>query len=784
MRETLRTSNGKPPAHDRRKADKRDRSPRGPASQRMADPARARATIGKASGNEAPRQRAGRSGSIDDVIGKALAGQVDVTPAKAVEMAGRLYGRGQFEPASRVCRQVIAARPGNADAHNILGAALAASGPVEEAIQSIKRAIRINPHASSYHSNLGEILRQAKRAEEAEAALREAVRLDPGNPQALNSLGIIQFEQGNFSAAEDHYRRALQALPEMSEASNNLGNALRMTGDLEGAVLAYQDALTNREHYPEAYNNLGTLLQQDKRPIEAEHALRKAIQQNPRYIEAHNNLALLLQEQGQDVEALRVLGDALKLAPKTVSTLLITARVQLRRTNLRLAEQAARLALDEEPENPDALILLGQILHETDRYDEAIDALERALKARPESPEALNFYGVALKSVGRLDEARDNILKALKLNDGMYGGYANLNDLVDFSSEIGEELFNCMEATLESVPDREGDRFIPLHFAFAKALDDRGEHERALERYIIGGRLKRATLDYREEETFGFFDAIQGSFPREVFEDRKHPGLDDDRPVFIVGMPRSGSTLVEQILSSHPDIHGAGEVKYFSNALGALRDRFPSLPKYPGMAGAMTPAQLDIVARSYQQSLGNGAGDSRRITDKLLTNYFFLGMINLTFPNARVIHTLRDPVDTCLSGFTKLFKDDMPHTYDLAELGRYYGRYRELMEHWEKVLPEGFMTTVRYEDVVADTEKQAKRLVAFLGLDWDDKCVEFHKSDRPVRTASVVQIRKPIYGTSVQRWRKYGAGLDPLIKGLAAVRGSRDGPRARRRPAV
>jgi hypothetical protein len=240
-------------------------------------------------------------------------------------------------------------------------------------------------------------------------------------------------------------------------------------------------------------------------------------------------------------------------------------------------------------------------------------------------------------------------------------------------------------------------------------------------------------------------------------------------------MPRSGSTLVEQILSSHPDIYGAGEVKHLSRALGQLRDRFPSLPKYPEMAEKVTPAQLDIVAKNYQQALAQGAGDAKRITDKLLTNYFFLGLINLLFPKAHVIHTRRDPVDTCLSGFTKLFKDDMPHSYDLSELGRYYGKYRELMEHWEKVLPEGFMTTVQYEDVVADTEKEAKRLIEFLGLPWDPKCVDFHKSDRPVKTASVAQVRKPIYKTSVQRWKKYGPGLQPLVDAIDGKKSEKGG---------
>ena len=716
--------------------------------------------------------------NVDEAIAKAQTGRVNVSPVKAVEMAGQLYSRQQYVQAQRVCRQIIQARPANGDAHNILGVTLAALGKTDEAIASLRRAIKLNPQAPSYHANLGEILRQNNRLDEAEQALEAAVRLDPKNAQALNNLGIIRYEQKRFSEAVDFYNQALAVRPQMSEALNNLGNAHRMTGDIDAAIDAYQGALTIRANYPEAYNNLGTLLQLDKKPEEAEHALRKAIQQNPKYVEAHNNLAQLLSAQKQEVEALRILGDALKFAPNNVQTLLITARIQNRRNAHAPAEGAARLVLKQEPENAEALTILGQILHETDRYDEALEVLERALKSRPDAPEALSFYGVALKSVGRLDEAREYILKALRNNDAMYGAYANLNDLVDFSEGVGDELFGRMEAIFESVKNPEAEQFLALHFAYAKALEDRGQHEKALEHYIIGGRMKRAQLDYKESDTFGFFDSIREAFPKEVFENRKWEGLDDERPTFIVGMPRSGSTLVEQILASHPDVYGAGEVKYLSRALGQLRDRFPSLPKFPQMMEKVGPAQLEMTAKNYQQAIGSGAGNAKRITDKLLTNYFFVGLINLLFPKAKIIHTRRDPVDTCLSGFTKLFKDDMPHSYDLGELGRYYGKYREIMEHWEKVLPEGTLITVQYEEVVADTEGQARRLIDFLGLPWNDKCVEFHKSDRPVKTASVAQVRKPIYKTSVQRWKKYGEGLQPLVDAIdgSAPKAARKSP--------
>jgi tetratricopeptide (TPR) repeat protein len=711
-------------------------------------------------------QQAASGIGINEAIAKAQHGSVNVSAAKAVEMAGQLYGSGQFTQAERVCRQILQTLPGNADAHNILGVVLQALGRGDEAVASLRRAIELAPSSASVHANLGEILRQQGKTEEAAEILEIAVKLDPNHAQALNNLGITHFERRQMKKAIEYYRRAVSLAPNLAEAYNNLGNALRVTGDIDGAIQAYQDALVHRERYPEAYNNLGTLLQQRGQLDEAEHAFRKAINQNPAHIDAYDNLANVYITQKKDVDALRILGDALKIVPTHVPTLNITARTQMRRGAHQQAEQAVRLALKQEPENAEALTVLGQILHETDRYDEALEVLERALKANPENGEALNFYGVALKSVGRLDEAREFILKALQRNPGMFGAYANLNDLVDFSKDDGEELFNRIDGIFKAARNPEADHFLALHFAYAKALDDRGEHERALKHFITGGKMKRAQLNYDESDTHGFFDKIRAAFPKEVFEDRKFEGISDDRPTFIVGMPRSGSTLVEQILSSHPDVYGAGEVKYLSVALGRLRDRFPSLPKYPDMMEKIMPAQMEIAANNYLKLLTATSGDAKRVTDKLLTNYFFVGLINLMFPNAKIIHTLRDPVDTCLSGFTKLFKDDMPHSYDLGELGRYYGKYREIMEHWENVLPEGVLITVQYEDVVADTEKEAKRLIEFLGLPWNDKCVEFHKSDRPVKTASVAQVRKPIYKTSVKRWKKYGEGLQPLVDAI------------------
>jgi len=713
-----------------------------------------------------PGARPTGNANADAAIARAQQGNVKVTPETAIQMAGKLYAAGNFAQAEKVCRQLLNARPGNPDAHNILGVTLQALGRPDEAVQSLRQAAELAPGAASIHANLGEVLRQQGKTEEAVKALEEAVKLDPTHAQALNNLGITYFERGRPKLAADYYRKALEVRPDMAEAHNNLGNALRVAGDVDGAIHAYQDALVHRERYPEAYNNLGGLLQQRGQLDEAEHAFRKAVGQKPGFADAYVNLASVHVAKKNDLEALRVLGDALKLSPTHVPTLILTSRTQLRRGAYQLAEQAARHALNQDPDNAEALTVLGQLLHETDRYDEAIEVLEKALKANPKNAEALNFYGIALKSVGRLDEAREQILKALRLNRRILGAYANLNDLVDFSEGEGAKLFEEMDRIFKAAKNPDSEAFLPLHFAYAKALDDRGEHERALQHYITGGKLKRAQLNYNEADIQGFFDSIREAFPKKLFDDNELEGNPDQRPVFIVGMPRSGSTLVEQIISSHPDIYGAGEVKFLSMAMSRTRDRFPSLPKFPQMMEKITPAQMSIIADTYLKLLTKSSGDAKRVTDKLLSNYFFVGLLHLMLPNAKIINTQRDPVDTCLSGFTKLFKDDMPHSYDLGELGRYYGKYKELMDHWHEVLPKGVLKTVQYEDVVADTEKEAKALIEFLGLPWDPKCVDFHKSDRPVKTASVAQVRKPIYKTSVKRWKKYGDGLQPLVDAI------------------
>jgi tetratricopeptide (TPR) repeat protein len=732
------------------------RPPVEPPPRAPSGPVPAPARMGPADGAPA---RMGPAGGAP-----APADTVPLSINRALDQALRHYGAGRLDIAESICSQIIAARPRVAQAHNLLGAVQIARGDAAAAVKSFQRAVRLDEGNAQYHANLGETERQRGKLREASIALSRAVELDPRSAQALNNLGIVHFDRKEYAEAAEHYQRAIALNATYPEAHNNLGNALRMQGKRDEALEEYQKALLIRENYPEAYNNLATVLREQDHIAEAEHAYRKAIELRPIYLDAYNNLSILLAEDDRIDEALRMLGQALEIDSRDVATLVHVARLQSKKGNHQQAEQACRHALAIDPRNAAAHAMLGEVLHDNDRFTEALASFEAALAIDPELWDTHNLYGVCLKSVGRMEDARQQFRKSLEINPEGLGCYSNLADLEKFTPDNPH--FQAMERIMGEADDPMSERYMALHFALGKAYDDIGDYQKAIEHFAAGATTKRAKLDYDEPETLNFFDSIIKNYDEEYLANPPFRGNPSPIPVFIVGMPRSGSTLVEQILSSHPQAHGAGETKEFSRRLGALRSRFPALPKYPDLGRKMNSAQYQIVAEGYLSGIRALGGNAQRITDKLLTNYFFVGMLHVLFPNAKFINTRRNPIDTCLSCYSKMFKDDMPHSYDFGELGRYYRKYEELMAHWERLLPPGVMTTVVYENVVANLEGAARHIVDFVGLPWDPACLAFHESMRPVKTASVVQVRKPVYTSSVERWRRYGPALQPLIDAL------------------
>jgi hypothetical protein len=302
---------------------------------------------------------------------------------------------------------------------------------------------------------------------------------------------------------------------------------------------------------------------------------------------------------------------------------------------------------------------------------------------------------------------------------------------------------------------------IHFHFALGKCLEDLGDHDRAFPHFIEGCKLKRSSINYDSAQMTRRFNDVMRVFDRATIARLRGGGNPSAVPLFVLGMPRSGTTLLEQIIASHPEVHGAGEITDLLKIAWKSPDS-----AYPGNILALDQATLSKWGDDYVAGLRKRAPDAPHITNKMPENFVFIGLIHLMLPNARIIHVNRNPVDTCLSCFKTLFNSGLDHTYDLAELGQYYVDYARLMDHWRDVLPAGAFLDVQYEDIVADQETQARRLIDFCGLEWNDACINFHKHKRSVRTASLAQVRQPIYKSSVERWRAYEKYLGPLLDAL------------------
>jgi Sulfotransferase family/Tetratricopeptide repeat len=423
-----------------------------------------------------------------------------------------------------------------------------------------------------------------------------------------------------------------------------------------------------------------------------------------------------------------------------------------------------RRALAIRPHLAEAHNNVGTALHALKRPKEAIGFYAKALAMRPDYGDAHANMGTALEVLGRTEQACYAYERAIELAPKRADFYRHL--FTSKRATADDPRFSAMEGLAKEIVSLPAGQQIELHFALGKALADLGQHERSFRHLFEGNTLKRQQIVYDEAATLAMFDRIRAKFTPELMRSRGGQGDQSSVPVFILGMPRSGSTLIEQILASHPLVFGGGELSNFVQAVRETVGRCGACGPFPEMGSDIAGPQLGRLGARYMAGIRALAPDAARVTDKMPTNFQLVGLIHLALPNARIIHSVRDPVDTCFSCFSILFATNQPFTYELGELGRYYCAYRRLMEHWRALLPDGVVLELRYEELVADLEGQARRLLAHCGLAWDDACLAFWNTQRPVDTASAAQVRQPIYESSVGRWRRHGRLLDPLLAAL------------------
>jgi tetratricopeptide (TPR) repeat protein len=645
-----------------------------------------------------------------------------------------LHDAGQLAEAATRYQEILRLERDHFGALHRLGVLRAHQGSPGDALTLLGLAVRQNPQSPEAQNHLGSILHARQRYAEAIACFDQAIALDADYAEAHYNRGGSMLALGRLDQAIASYRRALDIDPDFAPAHFNCGLALQQAGRLAEAAAHYRRAVATEPGYGRARAALGALLLRIGEREAAIAHLEQALLTNPDDAEIHNNLGLALHAGSRQREAVVHLERAIAVRPGFAAA----------HNNLAMALQAL------------------------DRHDEAIAHYRKAAAASPPQASRHANLGVALQEIGRLDEARQAFKKAIELAPTAGRFYRNLADCTRFAAadpEIAAMAALAREGAALTQEDRR-----QLLFALGKAFADIGQHDRAFACWAEGNALNRARLGYDEAAVLDCFARLQAVFDADLIAQKTGAGDPSPIPVFIVGMPRSGTTLVEQILASHSRVFGAGELLDFSREAERACGETHA-PEFAVRAGSLSAAELHGLGARYIAAIRAAAPPrSSRITDKMPLNFIHLGLIHSALPNARIIHTRRDPIDTCFSCFTTLFAGQHRVAYELGELGRYYRAYEALMGHWRRVLPAGIMLDVRYEDIVDDLEPACRRILVHCGLEWEVACLDFHLARRAVRTASLAQVRRPIYRDAIGRWQPYAALLAPLLDALGVDR--------------
>jgi tetratricopeptide (TPR) repeat protein len=432
---------------------------------------------------------------------------------------------------------------------------------------------------------------------------------------------------------------------------------------------------------------------------------------------------------------------------------------------------------------PSIYVALARALHRMEKYQEAVEYLKKAINV--DDKQQAWWYDLALqqRQSGLIEDSQKSLEHVIDLSPLTATGLRVFGAEHKFT--VGDKMFNRLHyahAFMERFPD---DKKVEMYFALAKAFEDIGELATAFKHYENAGKLQTKLTPYRHSSAASLMKLTRTKVGRTTYANFKEPRSESDKPVFVLGMPRSGTTLTEQLIATHPEAYGAGELKLLHRVIDGIsinnraietKSDHGAIPTFiPGVnVGDCKKLSFKERGELYDKAISalakaNGKSNVKRVVDKMPGNYFWAGVIPFILPNAKIVHTQRHPLDNCLSVYRIFFPDGMPWSYDLTNLGKVYRAYYEHMTYWETALPENMMITVNYEVLIADFENQAKRIINHVGLPWDEACLKFHENDRQVKTASLNQVRKPIYNTSVGRWKKYEEYLKPLIKELGPL---------------
>jgi tetratricopeptide (TPR) repeat protein len=624
----------------------------------------------------------------------------------------------------------------------------------------------------------------------AEFICREYLERNPGSVEHLRLLGGALLKQARYSDAEQIIRQALALQPDFPHLHDDLGSALALQGRHEEAVPCFEQAIRLEPQLPQAHRKLGEALAALGHGREADESFEEFFDRDP----GRGKVALALDHlrSGRKDDALETLRSALRENADNVDALRLLAQLYWREEKrLSDAEALLRRATRLAPGHTMAWTMLGGLLLESNRHADAMECYQSALKTDPSSAVAWSGIGIAHSHAGDVDKAIEAFERAIALRPG------NANVLLSYGHALktrGDqpEALRAYRAAIAAKPDF-GEvywsmanlkvfRFtddeirameqqvarddlkesaeIHFRFALAKAYEDRGDFERSWHFYESGNQRQRSTVFHDPVAMEVRHEQIAGVFTPALFEKFAGQGHDSPAPIFIVGLPRSGSTLVEQILASHSQVEGTAELPTLVHLAFSIGRYRADRKGYPESVTDLRGRDFKAYGRQYiDEAAAYRSTGKPYFTDKMPNNFSHVGLIQLILPNAKIINARRHPFDSCLGGFKQLFAKGQHFTYDMAELAAYYRQYHETMQYWHRVLP-GKVLDVHYEETVTDLEAQVRRILAHCGLPFEEACLRFHENPRAVRTASSEQVRQPIYTDALGYWRRYEKHLD------------------------
>ena len=596
----------------------------------------------------------------------------------------------------------------------------------------------------------------------AEKHFRQIVSRDSNNVHGLNLLGMVCVNTGRHEEAAELITRALELKPDDAQAHGNLGLAYQRMGKLESAERHFRQSIDLDPDKPVMWNSLGNVLRDKGQAAEAVKAYESTLRANGNYPECWANLSKALVDLGEYERAFQAVSRALQINPTVADFHNQIAEVYRKGSKFEQAIRAYKKSLELDPKLYESMLGLATVYRESEDAEAALAVLERLIDMEPRHARAYTVLGILKEQLGEPGVAADCFRKSIELAPGVVSPHWHLSQIKGRKSTADEIL--AMER-LQEIPGLSRQDKTHLHFALGAAYDQHDQTDKAFDAWRIANQIKAERFPFDPEKRKQHSDATLEHSEVLAAKLAKVPVEDGRQIVFVIGMPRSGTSLTDQILSSHSSVSSLGEVGHADEMMNQVRKLTGQV--YPMGLSQLAESDVRLLRDDYLRKVDAKHADSLVLLDKTPMNFQYLGLLAEVFPCSKFIHCRRDPVDNCFSIFKLSFADDQDYAHDLTALGQQYSLYAEMMDTWKEMYADRILD-VHYEDTVADIEAQCGRLVAFLGLSFEPDMLEFYLSERLVRTPSASQVRQPIYKSSVEAWRRYEKHLQPLILALDA----------------